>query len=176
MMPPAATRFPRYPASSSAWLCSVKSGVPFELRTTLVKGIHQEADLEPLAKWIAGPQPYFLQSYVDSGDVIDNRHLAAFPRETLERMLATAKKYCPRANSGAYNKVRVKTTPQIPARLGRLKSYPQHRCPRCFFYAQLSRRTGTGLPAFLPPGSCSNFYILSTAYNRLKKNLSTYCG
>jgi pyruvate formate lyase activating enzyme len=74
-----------------------QSGVPFELRTTLVKGIHQEADLEPLAKWIAGPQPYFLQSYVDSGDVIDNRHLAAFPREALERMLATAKKYCPRA-------------------------------------------------------------------------------
>ena len=74
-----------------------KSGVPFELRTTLVQGIHSEADLEALVKWIAGPEPYFLQSYVDSGDVIDNRNLAAFPRETLERLLTTAKKYCPRA-------------------------------------------------------------------------------
>ena len=74
-----------------------KSGVPFELRTTLVSGIHTEADLEPLARWIAGSQPYFLQSYVDSGDVIDNHNLAAFSRETLERMLATAKKFCPAA-------------------------------------------------------------------------------
>jgi pyruvate formate lyase activating enzyme len=74
-----------------------KSGVPFELRTTLVRGIHSEADLEALARWIAGPQPYFLQSYVDSGDVIDNRNLAAFPPETLARFLTIAKKYCPRA-------------------------------------------------------------------------------
>jgi pyruvate formate lyase activating enzyme len=64
-----------------------KSGVPFELRTTLVQGIHSEADLEALARWIAGPQPYFLQSYVDSGDVIDNRNLAAFPPETLAAVL-----------------------------------------------------------------------------------------
>lgn len=72
-----------------------KSGIPFELRTTLVQGIHEEADLEIMARWIAGPEPYFLQSYVDSGDVIDNRGLTAFSKETLVRMLQIVKPYCP---------------------------------------------------------------------------------
>lgn len=72
-----------------------KNSIPFELRTTLVQGIHQEADLEILARWIAGPEPYFLQSYIDSGDVIDNRGLTSFSKEALVRMLQIVKPYCP---------------------------------------------------------------------------------
>ncbi len=70
-----------------------QSGVSFEMRTTLVCGIHRVQDIEPLARWIAGPEPYYLQSYVNSGDVIHPEKLKAFTRPELEQMLSTARKY-----------------------------------------------------------------------------------
>ena len=72
-----------------------KGKISFEFRTTLVKGIHKESDIEKIASWIAGDAPFYLQSYVDSGDVLSPQNLEAFSGETLRRMLFLAQKYCP---------------------------------------------------------------------------------
>lgn len=71
------------------------SGIPVEFRTTLVKGIHTEEDPAAIAGWIATDRPYYLQSYVDSGDVILPADLSAFPEEILHKMRLEARKYCP---------------------------------------------------------------------------------
>ena len=73
------------------------SGIPFELRTTVVRGIHTAQDVVALARWIAGPQPYYLQSYVDSGHVISPERLSAFSPEELSEMLEHVRAYCPNA-------------------------------------------------------------------------------
>lgn len=72
--------------------------VPYEFRTTLVKGLHTPGDVERIAGWIAGDSPYYLQSYADSGDILSPEGLGAFSREELEQMLLLAKKHCPRAS------------------------------------------------------------------------------
>ena len=46
------------------------SGIPFELRTTVVKGIHTLKDMTALAKWIGNVAPYYLQPYVNSEHIL----------------------------------------------------------------------------------------------------------
>lgn len=49
----------------------LKTGVvPFEFRTTLVRELHSEADMRDIGEWIKGANKYFLQGFVDSGDLI----------------------------------------------------------------------------------------------------------
>jgi len=71
--------------------------VPFELRTTLVKGIHTPEDAEGIARWVGGGQPWFLQSYADSGAVLAPEGLSAFSREELDEILARVRTFCPSA-------------------------------------------------------------------------------
>ncbi|MDE6531290.1 MAG: anaerobic ribonucleoside-triphosphate reductase activating protein [Lachnospiraceae bacterium] len=42
------------------------SGIAYEFRTTLVKGLHTHADMESIATWLKGAEKYYLQSYEDS--------------------------------------------------------------------------------------------------------------
>ena len=44
--------------------------VDYEFRTTCVKQFHDEAALEEIGRWLAGAKQYYLQSFVDSGDLI----------------------------------------------------------------------------------------------------------
>lgn len=44
--------------------------IPYEFRTTLVKELHDEADMLAIAQWIAGASAYFLQPYTDSAGVL----------------------------------------------------------------------------------------------------------
>lgn len=39
------------------------SGIPYEFRTTVVPGIHEEKDFLEIAKWIKGARAYYLQEY-----------------------------------------------------------------------------------------------------------------
>lgn len=68
--------------------------VPFEFRTTVVKELHTEKDIESIAKWIKGAENYFLQSFVDSGDLI-GENLSAHTPETMEKMRSIAALYIP---------------------------------------------------------------------------------
>ena len=51
----------------------LKSGaVDFEFRTTVVKGLHTPESIIQLGEWIGDVPRYFMQSFVDSGDVIES--------------------------------------------------------------------------------------------------------
>lgn len=63
----------------------MNSGIDYEFRTTVVKEYHTLTDIEKIAKWISGAKRYFLQSFVDSGDLIKDG-LSAVDKETLDSM------------------------------------------------------------------------------------------
>ena len=43
---------------------------PFEFRTTLVDELHEPADFTAIGQWITGTERYFIQGFVDSGDIL----------------------------------------------------------------------------------------------------------
>ena len=64
----------------------LKSGkIDFEFRTTVVREYHTSEDIKKIAEWIHPAKKYFLQNFIDSGDLIKN-NLSAVSRETLEFM------------------------------------------------------------------------------------------
>ena len=56
--------------------------VDFEFRTTLVRELHTAQDIEQIGKWLAGGEKYYLQSFIDSGDIIENGFSAYSEAET----------------------------------------------------------------------------------------------
>jgi pyruvate formate lyase activating enzyme len=46
--------------------------VDFEFRTTIVDGFHTLDDIQDIVVWIKGAHKYFLQNFVDSGDLISS--------------------------------------------------------------------------------------------------------
>ena len=48
----------------------LSSSVDYEFRTTVVKEFHDENDFLAIAKWLQGAKQYFLQQFVDSGNLI----------------------------------------------------------------------------------------------------------
>lgn len=46
------------------------SGVPYEFRTTLVRGLHEPADMAGIGEIIKGSPTYYLQNFKDSGDLV----------------------------------------------------------------------------------------------------------
>ena len=71
-----------------------ESGIDYEFRTTVTADFHTARDIEELAKWIQGVPHYYLQNFVDSGNLIDNSCKGVSKNEMLE-MLERAKKYIP---------------------------------------------------------------------------------
>lgn len=57
--------------------------IDYEFRTTVVRELHSKEDMIELAKMIEGAPKYFLQSYVDSDNVIDRKY-SAYSKEELE--------------------------------------------------------------------------------------------
>ncbi len=47
------------------------SEIDFEFRTTVVKEFHTADDIKAIGEWIKGAPRYFLQNFVDSGDLIE---------------------------------------------------------------------------------------------------------
>ena len=41
----------------------MRSGIPYEFRTTVVPGLHSEKDFVEISKWIKGARAYYLQEY-----------------------------------------------------------------------------------------------------------------
>jgi pyruvate formate lyase activating enzyme len=70
--------------------------VDFEFRTTIVSPLHTVTDIEELARRIKGTKKYFLQNFVDSGDLIGDGMTAHDPA-VLNEMLKAAQKYIPEA-------------------------------------------------------------------------------
>ncbi len=71
------------------------SGLPYEFRTTVVEGIHTEADFSKIGKWIRGAKHYYLQAYKDSGDLIAPDGLKSPSAEKLEEYRQILLPYIP---------------------------------------------------------------------------------
>ena len=74
----------------------LSSSVDYEFRTTVVKDLHDTGDFESIGKWISGAKRYFLQGFVDSGDLISKDTLG-LPKEKMLEMLKAVQKYLPYA-------------------------------------------------------------------------------
>ena len=64
----------------------------YEFRTTIVKGLHTADSLLSLAQEIAGAERYFLQKFVDSGNLIGS-NLSPFSDEEMENFLKLVSPY-----------------------------------------------------------------------------------
>ena len=53
---------------SAAFL--MEGRIPYEFRTTVVRELHGFSDFEAIGRWLDGARAYYLQSYVDSEDVL----------------------------------------------------------------------------------------------------------
>ena len=73
-----------------------RSGIPYEFRTTAVKGIHEVNDFCEIGKWLRAEDPYFIQTFVDSGNLLGSG-CSAFDEEEMQTILSAVKPYLPRA-------------------------------------------------------------------------------
>ena len=71
------------------------SGIDHEFRTTIVKGIHTIKDFTEIGELLQGEKKYFLQGFVDSGNLIEGGE--AFSKEEMLEFLNEIKKYIPEA-------------------------------------------------------------------------------
>ena len=70
--------------------------VPYEFRTTVVKHYHSKESFEEIGKWLAGTEKYFLQNFVDSGDLI-GKNTRGCSEEEMKEFLEVVKKHIPNA-------------------------------------------------------------------------------
>lgn len=70
------------------------SDTPHEFRTTLVNELHTEEDIEKIAVWLGDGEHYFLQKFVDSGEVLCEG-LSPLSDEIMQKCLKRAQKYVP---------------------------------------------------------------------------------
>lgn len=74
------------------------SHIDYEFRTTTVKGLHSAEDFEDIADWLSGSKAYYLQSFRDCPEVLQQEHpFSAFSREELEAFLTIVQKKLPTA-------------------------------------------------------------------------------
>lgn len=69
--------------------------VDYELRTTVVKGLHTKESLIEAAKWIRGAKEYYLQQFKDSGDVLAIDGLGAYDEKEMRDMAQAVSEYVP---------------------------------------------------------------------------------
>ena len=68
--------------------------VDFEFRTTVCSPLHEAEDIRKIAEWVKGTKHYYLQNFVDSGNLI-GKNITSLDKETLNKMLAEAKQIIP---------------------------------------------------------------------------------
>ena len=81
-------------ADSAAILMSGR--VDFEFRTTLINPLHREEDMHSIGRWLSGPEKFFLQTFIDSGDLISSKFGGYDKNDTL-LLLNVLKRYIPNA-------------------------------------------------------------------------------
>ena len=70
--------------------------VPYEFRTTVVKNYHFKENFELIGQWLQGTEKYYLQNFVDSGELIGKKTRGC-SEEEMKEFLATGQKYIPGA-------------------------------------------------------------------------------
>ena len=70
--------------------------VPYEFRTTVTRNFHSKEEFERIGQWLTGTEKYFLQNFVDSGDLINGR-IKGCSEEEMKEFLSVVQKYIPGA-------------------------------------------------------------------------------
>ena len=70
--------------------------VDYEFRTTVTGNLHDEQSVESMAQWLAGAKRYYLQMFVNSGDLIDP-NTTGCDEATMRRYLEIVQQYVPNA-------------------------------------------------------------------------------
>lgn len=73
-----------------------RSGLDYEFRTTAVKGIHREEDFFEIRDLLREDEKYFIQGFVDSGNIL-GEGVSAFSPEEMNRFLSIVRKKIPKA-------------------------------------------------------------------------------
>ena len=71
------------------------SGLEHEFRTTVVRELHSPEDIQAMARWMQGDDPYFLQCFTDSGDILQPG-LSAWSREEMQKLADLARPWLPK--------------------------------------------------------------------------------
>ena len=76
------------------------SKIPYEFRTTVVKGIHKIEEFAQIGQWLSGATAYYLQAYRENEKELMRvtgraRAFGTFSRTEMEQMQALAQKYIP---------------------------------------------------------------------------------
>jgi pyruvate formate lyase activating enzyme len=74
----------------------LKGYVDYEFRTTVTKNYHTEARFEEIGQWIQGAKRYYIQWFVDSGDLIE-QNIEGVSKEEMELFLKKVKPFIPSA-------------------------------------------------------------------------------
>ena len=72
-----------------------ESGVPHEFRTTVLHPYHTAEDLAAIGQWLSGTQHYYIQQFVDSGDLLGEGQ--PLTPEELQALLQAVQVYIPTA-------------------------------------------------------------------------------
>lgn len=72
----------------------MNGSIEYEFRTTVMKELHTSEDLEQISTWIRGCQHYYLQQYLDSGNVI-NPIYSAYDAKTMHELQQVVSKNIP---------------------------------------------------------------------------------
>lgn len=73
----------------------MESGIDYEFRTTLVNELHKIEDMRKIGEWLKGAKRFFLQGFVNSGDLIRAQGLSAVSQKETENMQKVLKWYIP---------------------------------------------------------------------------------
>ena len=72
----------------------INGNIDYEFRTTIVNEFHTVDDIQDIVVWIRGAHKYFLQNFVDSGDLIGDS-LSPATLDTLKKMQQKATEIIP---------------------------------------------------------------------------------
>lgn len=76
----------------------LERGLDYEFRTTLVDELHEPADFAEIGRWIKGARRYFIQGFVDSGDILGGEAVYhAASKEKAEACLEAVLPFVPNA-------------------------------------------------------------------------------
>ena len=70
--------------------------IPFEFRTTVVRDFHNADDFEDIAKWIGKAKNYYLQQFVNSGDLVQDG-LYGYDATEMKQLIGQVQKVMPNA-------------------------------------------------------------------------------
>ena len=68
--------------------------IPYELRTTVCRPFHSPERIRQLARWIRGTEHYYLQNFVDSGNLV-GEGVSGFSPEEMEDLARAAREFVP---------------------------------------------------------------------------------